>query len=130
MKKIIIPIFIFACMLSFAGCMVNSVSFDIEEAAMIRLCSGADGTMVEITDQDDIGRITENINVLKFEKGYSSKDYDEWSYSLTWCDSSGGQLDELVIMDDNRVSYMDYFYVSIGGGIDTAFLDGLLDSKE
>lgn len=73
MKKIIIPIFIFACMLSFAGCMVNSVSFDIEEAAMIRLCSGADRTMVEITDQDDIGRITENINVLKFEKGYSSK---------------------------------------------------------
>lgn len=33
-------------------------------------------------------------------------------------------------MTDNQISYEDYFYVSIGGGIDTAFLDELLDSRE
>lgn len=126
MKKLGAVMLIFVCMLGLAGCMVNSVSFEIEDAAMIKLRSGMDGTMVEITSQDDISRITENINALKFEKGYSSKDYGGWSYWLTWYDAEGVQLDEMTVMDDNRVSYQEFFYVSIGGGIDTAYFDRLL----
>lgn len=128
MKKRMVVILALACVLGLAGCMVNTVSFEIPEAALIRLRSGNDGLAVEITDQEDIQRITENINVLKFEKGYSSEDYDGWSYTLTWYDADGVQLDEITVMTDNRISYEGYFYAAIGAGIDTKYLDGLLDA--
>lgn len=126
MKRGIAFILICFFLLSLAGCMSERENLELPEADMIRLRSGLDGAEVDITDQEDIRRITENINVLKFEKGYSSKDYDGWSYSLTWYDSQGKALDSLTVMTGNRVSYHDFFYVSVGGGIDTPFFDQLL----
>lgn len=126
MKKWMVMLLAVACVLGLAGCMVNAVSFEIPEAAMIQLRSGNDGSLVEITAQDDIQQITENINALKFEKGYSSEDYTGWSYSITWYNSDGAPLEEITIMTDNQISYEGYFYVSIGAGIDTKYLDGLL----
>ena len=126
MKRGIAFILICFFLLGLAGCMSERENLELPEADMIRLRSGLDGAEVDITDQEDIRRITENINVLKFEKGYSSKDYDGWSYSLTWYDSQGKALDSLTVMTGNRVSYHDFFYVSVGGGIDTPFFDQLL----
>ena len=126
-RKWMAAVLALACVLGLGGCMVIPEEIQIPEAEKLVVRSGNDGEAVEVMDQEAIRRVTENINALKFEKGYSSEDYDGWRYTLSWYDSDGGLLESITVMTDNQISYGGYFYVSIGAGIDTALLDELLD---
>ena len=82
MKKFVAAFLVLVLALSVAGCAEKSMKFDIGEASKIELRSGTDGTVIEITNTEDIEHITDNINAMTFSKGESSKDHSGWSYSL------------------------------------------------
>lgn len=132
MRKYIVLVLALVCVLGLVGCSDKNMTFDIGEASKIELCSGNDGTMVEITDTEDILYITDNINSLTFSKGESSKDYSGWSYSLKWYDSEDNIMEEIVVMSEYQIDYKDYFYKGMDADyeIDISFFDTLLGSEE
>ena len=117
-----------ALVLSMAGCSEKSMTFDIGEASKIELCSGTDGTVIEITDAEAIKHITDNINTLAFSRGGSSKDHSGWSYSLKWYESEHTLMEELVVMSEDQIDYKGYFYSDTDPDreIDLAYFDSLL----
>lgn len=134
MKRWKVLLFTWAVVLGMTGCTDagKKLSFSIDEANKIVLRSGNDGKTVEITDEEEIRYITENINAIEFDRGESGKDYTGWSYWLKWYDSEEMLLEDIVIMSKNQIDYKDYFYKSIAADceIDIAFLDSLLNTEE
>lgn len=131
MRKYTVLVLALACVLGLVGCSDKNITFNIGEASKIELRSGNDGTMVEITDTEDILYITDNINSLTFSKGESSKDYSGWSYSLKWYDSENNIIEEIVVMSEYQIDYKDYFYRGMDADeIDISFFDTLLGSEE
>lgn len=127
MKKYMALVLALVCVLGLVGCS-SKMTFDIAGANKIELRSGSDGTSVEITDEEDIKYITDNINALKFSKGKSSEDYSGWSYRLRWYDSENNLIEVIVVMSEYLIDYNDYFYTAIEAdhGIDISFYDKLL----
>ena len=67
MKKMLALGLALVLSLCVVGCSEKSMTFDIGEANKIELRSGADGTMVEITNAEDIKYITEwSIKVILY----------------------------------------------------------------
>lgn len=131
MKKMLALGLALVLSLCVVGCSEKSMTFDIGEANKIELRSGADGTMVEITNAEDIKYITDNINALTFSKGKSSKDHNGWSYSLKWYDSENVLMEEIVVMSEYQIDYKDYFYkgMEVNNEIDLAYFDRLLNPE-
>ena len=131
MKKMLALGLALVLSLCVVGCSEKSMTFDIGEANKIELRSGADGTMVEITNAEDIKYITDNINALTFSKGKSSKDHNGWSYSLKWYDSENVLMEEIVVMSEYQIDYKDYFYkgMEVDNKIDLAYFDRLLNPE-
>ncbi|MDE7205056.1 MAG: hypothetical protein K2O91_24850 [Lachnospiraceae bacterium] len=127
MKKRITFAAVLVCIFGLAGCS-SEKAFGIANASKIELCSGSDGTTVEITNEEDIQYITDNINDLKFSRGKSSKDHSGWSYRLKWYDSENNLIEELIVMSEYQIDYKDYFYTSIDTDheIDISFLEDTL----
>lgn len=109
------------------GCAKQNLQFDIENAARIKIFSGSLGKYAEITDEETIAHITDNINGLSFEKNKSSKNTNGFAYSLTWYDNDNNVIDGLIIMDETRIGYDDYFYDKdeVNGSIDIEYIKGL-----
>ena len=128
MKKYVASFLVLVLALSMVGCSENSMKFDIGEASKIELRSGTDGTVIEITNTEDIKHITDNINALTFSKGKSSNNYSGWSYSLKWYDLENNLMEEIVVMSEQQIDYKGYFYSSMEADheIDLAYFDRLL----
>lgn len=128
MKKLIALGLVLACIAGLAGCS-SEMTLDIAEASKIKLRSGTDGTTVEVTGEEEIQYITDNINALRFSKGKSSKDYSGWRYSLKWYNSENTLMEELVVMGEYQIDYKNYFYTSMDADaeIDISFFDTLLN---
>ena len=128
MKKFVASFLMLVLALSMVGCAEKSMKFDIGEASKIELRSGTDGTVIEITNTEDIKHITDNINALTLSKGKSSKDHSGWSYSLKWYDLDNNLMEEIVVMSKQQIDYKGYFYSSMEADheIDLAYFDRLL----
>ena len=128
MKKFVAAFLVLVLALSMVGCAEKSMKFDIGEASKIELRSGTDGTVIEITNTEDIKHITDNINALTLSKGKSSKDHSGWSYSLKWYDLENNLMEEIVVMSEQQIDYQGYFYSSMEADheIDLAYFDRLL----
>lgn len=123
----IVVIFLFGIL----GC--SSVrQFQIAGAGRIKLRSGLDGTMVEITDEETIGYITDNVNALKFQKGKSSSGYGGWSYRISWYDSNDKLMEQIVVMSEYVIDYQDHFWsgMSVDQELDLPYLDALLENGQ
>lgn len=128
MKKFVASFLVLVLALSMVGCSEKSMKFDIGEASKIELRSGTDGTVIEITNTEDIKHITDNINALTFSRGESSKDYSGWSYFLKWYNLENNLMEEIVVMSEQQIDYKGYFYSSMETDheIDLAYFDRLL----
>lgn len=128
MKKCLALVLILMLALSMVGCSEKSLTFGIGDASKIELRSGTDGTVIEITDTEEVKHITDNINALTFSRGESSKDYSGWSYSLKWYDSENALMDEIIVMSEYQIDYNGYFYsgMEADNEIDLAYFDRLL----
>ena len=132
MKRYLAFALALVCLVTLAGCAAGHISFNISGAGRIELCSGEDGTAVEISDAGNIKYITDNINDLKFSKGESSKDYGGWSYRLRWYDAGDKLIEEIVVMSEYLIDYDGHFCSGMEADheIDTDFLDALLENAE
>ena len=128
MKKFVASFLVLVLALSMVGCAEKSMKFDIGEASKIELRSGTDGTVIEITNTEDIKHITDNINALTFSRGESSKDHSGWSYSLKWYDSENTLMEGIAVMSEYQIDYNGYFYkgMEADNEIDLAYFDRLL----
>ncbi len=111
MKKLIIFCLTLALFtISLVGCAKREIQFEIGTASKVKIFSGSTGRSAEITDAEVIKTITDDINSHKFTKDKSSKNWEGFSYYITWYDADGEQMEEVVLMNGSRISYNDYFY--------------------
>jgi len=128
MKKLAALVFMCAFVVLLAGCSSgkDGKMLNIPDAELIVLRCGNTGELVEITDAEDIRRITENFNSLQYEKEEKRENYTGWSYWLEWYNGSD-PIESIVVMTPQRIDYEEYFYSVSGGEVDTAFFDEMLE---
>ncbi len=110
MKKTISILITTLLLISVVGCAKQGIQFEIGTASKVKIFSGSTGKSVEITDAEVIKTITDDINSHKFIKDKSSKNWEGFTYYITWYDSDGEQVEEVIVMNGSRISYNDYFY--------------------
>ncbi|MCD7772090.1 MAG: hypothetical protein LUH23_08420 [Oscillospiraceae bacterium] len=127
MKRFLALVLVFAVALTMVGCAKKIVTFDIDGASKILLMSGSSGETVEITDEETIKYITDNINGMTFNQDISSRHHNGWSYSLRWYDSEDNLIEYIVVMSATRTDYDNYFYneMDADSEIDIEFLKEL-----
>ncbi|MDO4582419.1 MAG: M56 family metallopeptidase [Bacillota bacterium] len=113
---------------TFTGAREDTLTLRIENAGMLWLRSGTDGTTLEITDPETIAYITDNITALTYSRGSSSDEHGGWSYWLQWYDEDGELIDSITVMSEYTIDYNGFFYSGMEADyeIDTTYLDGLL----
>lgn len=128
MKKLAALVLACALMLLSAGCSSgkDGKTLNIPTAELIVLRCGNTLELVEITDAEDIRRITENFNSLQYEKGEPRENYTGWSYWLEWYNGDD-PIESIVVMGPQRIEREEYFYSVSGGEVDTAFFDEMLE---
>ncbi len=132
MKRFLALVLVFATVLTMVGCAKKTVTFDIDGASKILLMSGSSGETVEITDEETIKYITDNINSMTFNRHESSRQHNGWSYSLRWYDSDDNLIEYIVVMNATRIDYDNYFYNEMDADveIDIAYLEELLSENQ
>lgn len=128
MKKFLTAVLILALLLFPSGCAAKTTTLDIGDASKIELRSGSTGEQIDVTDEDSIRHITENINAMKL-RDEGKVDSDGWSYSLSWFDEDGNCLKQITLVGGKTVVFEGHRYSTADDGekADTAFLDKLLD---
>ena len=101
-----------------------NLSLDIKNVAKIRLDKS--GWDVAITDDETIRHITDSVNNMIFVPSGISIGTGGWSYSLTWYDEAGNQIESMVFLGSGAIREEVFFYQSIFGGLDTKYLDELI----
>lgn len=102
----------------------------IENAAKIELRSGMTGNTVVITDVEDIERITENVNAMKFVRNGSTIGTGGWSYWLIWYDTEGNEIESIILNGEDCIRGDFFFYKSTNGKFETDFYDELLGENQ
>lgn len=121
-KRLITICLALICCLTLASCSTEKV-FDIEGVAKISVMSGNTGESVEVTDEDLIQQITDNISAITFKRG-SRIDSSGWSYNIRWYDTNGQEIDNITTGGDGTTLFYDgYNWSAVSGGIDTDLLD-------
>lgn len=103
-----------------------TLDLDVEAIAKIELRSGMTGKIIEITDENEIFRITAKINKLEFQKKGSAVGHGGWSYWLIWYDAQGNEIESFTTVGDNRIAREDYFYQCVNGTLDKDYYKELL----
>ena len=106
-----------------------TLDLDVDKVAKIELRSGSSGKDIEITDEDLILRITNQINKLEFQKKGSTAGNGGWSYWLIWYDAEGNEMESFTTVGDNRIAKDDYFYQCVNGTLDNEYYKELLQEK-
>lgn len=83
-------------------------AFVVEDTHTILLTDGTTGKQVEITDQETVRAIAENVMSLRFEH-MGKNDSSGWCYSLEFRGGNGEKLAGLSILEENG------YVVSFGG---------------
>ncbi len=132
MKKIIFALIAVFLLISIVSCAKQEIQFEIGTASKVKIFSGSTGKSVEITDAAVIKTITDDINSHKFIKDKSSKNWEGFSYYITWYDANGEQMEEVIVMNGSRISYNDYFYdkEECKCVINIEYIEGLLPNDE
>ncbi len=128
MKRFFITLIALILFIPAAGCTKQNLKFDIGEASKITIFSGSTGKSAEITDEQAIQHITDNINSLSFSKDKSSKGYEGFAYEIVWYDEADKQIEIIRVMQENRISYRNYFFdnENTDGSIDMSYIESLL----
>ena len=101
-------------------------TFDIKGVTRIAVMSGSTGKNVDITDQDLIQQITDNISSIRFKRG-SRINSSGWSYNIRWYDAGGQEIENITTgANGTNLFYDGYNWSAVSGSIDTMLLDGVL----
>ena len=123
MKRMVKALFLLLTLSMLAGC---TKSFSIENPVKVTVQSGP--KIVEITDEEIIHRLTEDITSKEFRRG-KKHNATGWDYWLKWYDASGELIFDASMGSDGMV-YRDYDWHCENGTIDTEYYDELLKDSE
>lgn len=101
-----------ACIALFGSGYLGFFNPDVSVAhvASVRVTDGrTSGESIEITDQENIGLITDVVNDLSPAVGRSSTK-NGWLYSVTFLDTSGNEIFHITVVDDDEISFAEHFY--------------------
>ena len=101
-------------------------TFAIEGAAKIEVFSGTTGLCVDVTDEDTIQQITDNINSITFKRE-SKIASSGFRYHIDWYDTDGQIIESIGPGGDDHMFYDDYNWYAVSGKIDMGFLDDLYE---
>jgi len=125
MKKIMLIVCMFI-LFSMVACSSRSHTFEIQGAAKITVTNGNTGKSIGITDADSILYVTDNINGLTYSKG-DKVNSDGWSYTLTWSDEDGNEVEKLTVLNEYTIIYDGRYYKGMEADheLDLVFLEEL-----
>lgn len=126
----IITIAVILCLIMAFGFMTNPKQ-NAKDVAWIEL-GRVDGkiTWADITDADTIQQIIDGINELSFVPISPNFSSGEWRYAIKMYDADGNMIDQMSILDDNRVEKGYFVYASLNGKFNTRYYDKLIAKAE
>ena len=104
----------------------SAMTFDLKDITEIDLTSGSNGTIVYITNADQLEKLIQPFNDGKFLRGESAKNSTGWSYRLRFWQGDKMQ-GEIAVASDNVISYNNYFFQNEHGVIDLKYYEELLN---
>ncbi len=85
-----------------------------EDIQSIKVFDGSTGKQFEITDSESIARIVSSIQGVKFKKSGISENYEGFSFSMTFFDNSGKEIDSFIVNSDSQIRKDPFFYETEG----------------
>ena len=114
-------------MFSLVGCSSKTVLNDISSTKMIEIYNYETDTSVEITDQETINRICENLLSLKLSKMHYNKPTSS-AYTLTFYDANDNQIEIVKIPSTlNWIHCNGAFYTITEGQFDREYIATLFN---
>ena len=114
-------------MFSLVGCSSKTVLNDISSTKMIEIYNYETDISVEITDQETINRICENLLSLKLSKMHYNKPTSS-AYTLTFYDANDNQIEIIGIPSTlNWIHCNDAFYTITEGQFDREYIATLFN---
>ncbi|NBJ96563.1 hypothetical protein D5282_04310 [bacterium 1xD8-48] len=92
-------------------------TFSFESPQKITVTS-ISGEKKEVTDEDIIQQITDNITSIQFERGESSEDTNGFGSMISWYDTNGDMMETISVMSNDTIIYNSYFWTAMNGSID------------
>ncbi|MDY0278662.1 MAG: hypothetical protein RBQ97_11330 [Acholeplasma sp.] len=128
MKKLMF-ILVICIILTLAGCGTKQLS--MKESKYIVLKDEDNGEYIEITDEETVEKITNDINSLSLKKGKTIELPPGWSYQLIWYNSNDEIQGVIGIVDGSTLGYKDNYYsVSKDEIIDIELFDELSGNEQ
>ena len=130
MKKSIMGVLalLWVSMIVLGGCSSPKVKiFSLESPQKITVTS-ISGEKIEVTDEDIIQQITDNITSIQFEKGESSEDTNGFGPIISWYNSNGDVIETISVMSNDTIIYNNYFWTVINGSIDMEVINATLST--
>ena len=116
MKKSIIAglALLCVCMIILGGCSSapETKTFSFESPQKITVTS-ISGEKKEVTDEDIMQQITDNITSIQFERGESSEDTNGFGSMISWYDTNGDVMETISVMSNDTIIYNSYFWTAM-----------------
>lgn len=119
---------LWASMIVLGGCSSPKVKiFSLESPQKITVTS-ISGEKIEVTDEDIIQQITDNITSIQFERGESSEDTNGFGPIISWYNSNGNVMETISVMSNDTIIYNNYFWTAVNGSIDMEVINAALST--
>ena len=129
MKKLIMGVLtlLWVCMIVLVGCSSSPEEkiFSFESPQKITVTS-ISGEKIEVTDEDMMQQITDNITSIQFKRGESSVDTNGFGPIISWYNSDGDVIETISVMSNDTIIYNNYFWTAVNGSIDTEVINAVL----
>lgn len=102
------------------------VNIDPATVSKITVFDGSTGYSIDITDENKINHIINNLNEITFQKGKSSFGYLGYRFNTSIFDEKGKEIKELIINSKDTIRYKGFFYTSEDQPIDFDYIEELV----
>lgn len=104
----------------------NLLNINSDNVSKITIFNGNTGNQIEVTNNNDIKHIINNLSSIRFKKDKLSLFYLGYSFRTTIYDNDGKIINELIINSDDTIRYKGFFYRAKNKKIDYDYIDNLL----
>ncbi|MEH7226582.1 hypothetical protein V7112_22530 [Bacillus sp. JJ1566] len=101
-----------------------------ENVSKIHIVDGNSGFRFDITSEEEINRIINNLNEVTFKKGKPSAGYLGYRFDTTIYDKEGKKIKELIINSNDTIRYKGFFYTTTEIPLEYEFIDQIEEKIE
>ncbi|WKA54629.1 hypothetical protein [Planococcus shixiaomingii] len=106
------------------------ITIEPAEVSKIEVFDGNSGTLINLTEKDQIKHIISNLNETTFKKKGLSIGYMGYNYRLTIYDADEEEYKELIINSSDTIRYNGFFYESENNSVDDGYIDELFSAEK